>query len=272
MKTLIIVLSVFLAVSTVASAQNVTKPSKKEAQKTTYSCPMHPDEVSLTAGGCSKCGMKMVKTTERKFNHAVKGSQATSEVVTKYVCSMDGATSNEPGKCPKCGMDMTKKEVQKTTYSCPMHPEEVSSIEGGCSKCGMKMVKTTERKYNHAIKGSQASSEVVTKYVCSMDGTTSDEPGKCPKCGMDMVQKEVHKTTYTCPMHPEEMSLIEGGCSKCGMKMIKTRKYNHAVKGSQATSEIVTKYVCTMDGTTSDEPGKCPKCGMDMTKKEGDKK
>jgi len=33
MKTLIIVLSVFLAVSTGASAQNNTKPSKEETQK-----------------------------------------------------------------------------------------------------------------------------------------------------------------------------------------------------------------------------------------------
>lgn len=168
--------------------------------------------------------------------------------------------------------DTSKNEVNTTVYSCPMHPNEVSSTEGDCSKCGMKMVKTTERKYNHAVKGSQASSDVVTKYVCTMDGTTSDTSGKCPKCGMDMVQKEVQKTTYTCPMHPEEVSLIEGGCSKCGMKMVKTRKYNHAVKGSQASSEIVTKYVCTMDGATSDKPGNCPKCGMEMTKKESAKK
>jgi hypothetical protein len=29
---------------------------------------------------------------------------------------------------------------------------------------------------------------VVTKYVCSMDGTTSDKPGKCSKCGMEMTE------------------------------------------------------------------------------------
>jgi hypothetical protein len=193
MKNLIIVLSVFLAVSTVASAQNITKSSKKEVQKTTYSCPMHPEEVSLTEGGCSKCGMKMIKTTERKYNHAVKGSQASSEVVTKYVCTMDGATSDEPGKCPKCGMDMVKKEVQKATYTCPMHPDEVSLEQGKCSKCGMEMVKITKRKYSPAIKGSQTSRKVVTKYVCKMDGETSDKPGKCPKCGMEMTKKEGDK-------------------------------------------------------------------------------
>ncbi|MFV8326932.1 heavy metal-binding domain-containing protein [Flavobacterium sp. ZS1P14] len=113
MKNLIIVLSVFLAVSTVASAQKVTKNSKKEVQKTTYTCPMHPEEVSLIPGGCSKCGMTMVKTTKRKHNPAIKGSQTSSEVTTKYVCTMDGATSDKPGKCPKCGMEMTKMEDKK---------------------------------------------------------------------------------------------------------------------------------------------------------------
>jgi nitrite reductase/ring-hydroxylating ferredoxin subunit len=271
MKNLIIVLSVFLTVITVASAQVDTK---NEAQKITYACPMHPDEISLTEGGCSKCGMKMVKTTERKYNHAVKGSQASSEIVTKYVCTMDGTTSDKPGNCPKCGMEMTKEEAKKATYACPMHPDEISLTEGSCSKCGMKMVKTTERKYNHAVKGSQASSEIVTKYICTMDGATSDKPGKCPKCGMKMTEKEVQKTTYTCPMHPEEVSLIEGGCSKCGMKMVKTTKLNHdtAGKGQKTSTEVITKYVCTMDGATSDKPGKCSKCGMEMTKKESPKK
>ncbi|TRX35160.1 hypothetical protein FNW52_12100 [Flavobacterium sp. ZT3R18] len=193
MKTVIIVLTAFFAFSTTVIAQTDTESIKKEAQKTTYSCPMHAEEVSLIEGGCSKCGMKMVKTTERKYNHAVKGSQASSELVTKYVCTMDGAISDKPGNCPKCGMGMVPQEVQKTTYTCPMHPDEVSLIEGGCSKCGMKMVKTTERKYNHAVKGSQASSVVVTKYVCTMDGAISDKPGKCPKCGMEMNKEEGHK-------------------------------------------------------------------------------
>lgn len=27
-------------------------------------------------------------------------------------------------------------------------------------------------------------------YICTMDGYTSDKPGKCPKCGMDLVEKK----------------------------------------------------------------------------------
>ena len=150
MKNIIIVLSVFLAVSLGASAQ------KDESKKTTYVCPMHHDQMSLKSGKCPECGMMMVKTSEKMDTHATKGSQPKSKIVTKYVCSMDGTTSDKAGKC---------------------------------SKCGMMMTKTTEKMDTHATKGSQPRTKTITKYVCSMDGTTSNEPGKCPKCGMKMKEK-----------------------------------------------------------------------------------
>lgn len=154
---------------------------------------MHPEVVSMKEGKCSKCRMKLFKTTERKHNPAIKGSQASSEIGTKYVCAMDGTTSDKPCNCPKCGMEMTKQETQKTTYTCPMHPNEMSMAEGECSKCGMKMVKTAPSKHDPTVKGSQTKTKVVTKYVCTMDGATSDKPGKCPKCGMDMKEQEMEK-------------------------------------------------------------------------------
>jgi hypothetical protein len=55
----------------------------------------------------------MVKVAKKVAAHPLKGSQPTSKVVTKYVCTMDGSTSDEPGKCPKCGMEMTPKEEHK---------------------------------------------------------------------------------------------------------------------------------------------------------------
>jgi len=195
MKTLIIVLSVFLAVNTVSFAQiNNAASTNKVTQKTTYTCPMHPGEMSMKKGECSKCGMKLVKTTTLKHNPAVKGSQASTIIETKYVCKMDGTASDKPGKCPKCGMDMTK-ETQKTTYTCPMHPGEMSMKEGQCTKCGMKLVKTTSLKHNPAIKGSQTSTIVKEKYVCKMDGSTSDKAGKCAKCGMEMTPMDAGKKT-----------------------------------------------------------------------------
>lgn len=113
MKNLIIALSLFFVANTTVLAQEKKETSKKEVQKTMYTCPMHSNEVSTIEGGCSKCGMKMVKTSVRKHDPSAKGSQTKTKVVTKYVCTMDGGTSDKPGKCPKCGMDMKEMNEQK---------------------------------------------------------------------------------------------------------------------------------------------------------------
>jgi uncharacterized protein with PIN domain len=146
MKNLIIVLSVFLAVSTVATAQMSTKPSKESTQKTTYVCPMHPNEMSMAAGKCPKCGMELVKTTKTQLNTSVKGSQTSTIIEAKYICKMDGSTSDKPGKCPKCGMGMTKNEAPKAAYACPMHPTVTGKKGDKCSKCGMDLAKVEEDK------------------------------------------------------------------------------------------------------------------------------
>ncbi|WP_264565534.1 heavy metal-binding domain-containing protein [Flavobacterium sp. N3904] len=116
MKTLFIALAAFFAIGTAVSAQTTTKTTttttKKEVQKTMYTCPMHPKEMSDKKGQCPKCGMDMVATKVTVHNAAVKGSQTSTTVKTKYVCTMDGSTANKPGKCPKCGMAMTEKKVE----------------------------------------------------------------------------------------------------------------------------------------------------------------
>lgn len=154
MKKLIIVLSVFLAVSIGASAQKIIK---KEESKIIFICPTHPDVINSDQGKCPKCGMVMTKTTEKVPTYALKGCQPTTKTVTKYVCPMDGSTSDNPGKC---------------------------------SKCAMKMVEITEKVPTYALKGSQPMAKTVTKFVCPIDGTISDTKGECPKCGMDMTKKE----------------------------------------------------------------------------------
>ncbi len=101
MKKLIIVLSVFLAAQTFSFAQ--TETSKKPEQKRTiYTCSMHPEVVSDKEGKCPKCGMELVKKTQKK---------GSTEKI--YECNMcKGVTSKKSGKCPKCGMDLTLKEGQ----------------------------------------------------------------------------------------------------------------------------------------------------------------
>lgn len=204
MKTTIIVLSAFFAFSPIGIAQTVTE---KDGQEIIYVCPSHPDEMNPSSGKCPKCGMVLTKIIEKVDTHATKGSQSRNKTVIKYVCPMDGSTSDKPGEC---------------------------------AKCAMKMVKTFEKIDTHATKGSQPRNEIVAKYVCPVDGTTSTTEGRCSKCGTGMVK-------------------------------ITEKVDTHATKGSQPRSKTVTKYVCPMDGTTADVKGECPKCGMQMIEKENHK-
>lgn len=62
-------------------------------------------------------------------------------------------------------------------YTCPMHPEIVTSKPGSCPKCGMAL---------EAI----VSINLATEYFCPMDPeVVSDKPGSCPKCGMALEPK-----------------------------------------------------------------------------------
>jgi len=113
MKTLIIAITAFFAMGTAVSAQTTATAPKKEVQKTMYSCPMHPKEMSDKKGKCSKCGMDLVAVKDTAHKTTAKGSQATTAVKSKYVCTMDGSASDKPGKCPKCGMALTERKEEK---------------------------------------------------------------------------------------------------------------------------------------------------------------
>ena len=113
MKILLIVLTAFFTLGSAVYAQTKETPVKKDVQKTIYSCPMHPKEISDKKGKCSKCGMDLIATKETVHTTTAKGSQATTVAKSKYVCTMDGATADKPGKCPKCGMALVERKNDK---------------------------------------------------------------------------------------------------------------------------------------------------------------
>ena len=145
------------------------------------------------------------------------------------------------------------------------------------------------------------SAEASASYVCPMHPeVTSDSPGSCPKCGMDLVaQSEAGEHayhgqhgrgnhgdhtepaaeptgSYTCPMHPEVTSDSPGSCPKCGMDLVpqadagKHAHHGHHGHGNhgdhtEPAAEPTGPYTCPMHPeVTSDSPGSCPKCGMDL--------
>jgi len=110
MKNLIIVLSVFLAVSTIATAQTTTKSSKEALRKITYTCSMHPEIISSKKGKCPKCGMKLIEKSVIKNDVSIKKNQ-TKAIKTKiYACPMHPKSQGKLNdKCPKCGMKLTEE-------------------------------------------------------------------------------------------------------------------------------------------------------------------
>jgi Cu+-exporting ATPase len=77
--------------------------------------------------------------------HKAGASQRVSAVeAAEYTCPMHPEViSSEPGDCPKCGMALEPvapaRPATRTEYTCPMHPEVVRDEPGSCPKCGMAL-------------------------------------------------------------------------------------------------------------------------------------
>lgn len=83
-------------------------------------------------------------------------------------------------------------------------------------------------------------------------------------------------TTYHCPMHPTFVSNRQGDCPICGMTLVRVAKETSheppaprpsgSDKATISAADGTGKYVCPMEecGIVSAEPGRCPKCGMDL--------
>ncbi len=93
---------------------------------------------------------------------------------------------------------------------------------------------------------------------------------------------------YSCPMHPEVISDKPGSCPKCGMFLVPAEKgaASHDKASSSAAAALSTaapsatksapahdlpagEYSCPMHPeVTSNQPGSCPKCGMNLVQAE----
>ncbi|MBK6330129.1 MAG: copper-translocating P-type ATPase [Bacteroidetes bacterium] len=78
-------------------------------------------------------------------NHSQK-KNIDSAKLGKYYCPMHcegDKVYDRPGNCPVCGMNLEKvpeMSINKTSYTCPMHPEIVKDTPGSCPICGMDLV------------------------------------------------------------------------------------------------------------------------------------
>ena len=89
-----------------------------------------------------------------------------------------------------------------------------------------------------------------TLFSCPMHPEViSGEPGRCPECGMDLEQRAGS---------PEELAQLYGE---------RVHRHEHGDEDAMSDAARADHYTCPMHPEiVSDEPGRCPICGMFLEK------
>jgi RND family efflux transporter MFP subunit len=159
----------------------------------------------------------------------------------------------------------TNAAKQGVVYVCPM-PEHVSITydhPGNCPICGMALVPVTPGELKQLQPGGK-----VLYYTCPMPEHASvheDKPGKCPICGMTLIPVMALPGEATNSMPANTDSPIQQSTNP----PIQNAATNPAPANTNSVSSVKPAakqlYFCPMHPeVVSDEPGKCPKCGMDL--------
>ncbi|MCU7932434.1 MAG: efflux RND transporter periplasmic adaptor subunit [Candidatus Thiodiazotropha sp. (ex Codakia rugifera)] len=162
----------------------------------TYSCPMHPNEMSHLPGRCAQCGMNLTK----QHQHAAGKQNDTPD------------PAREPSEHEQASLS--------TLYACPMHPKETSRQPGSCPLCGMFLVKNDQPSHD-------SSGHTEHQQNSSIDHqTTLHSATEHNMANSDHEQASL-STLYACPMHPKETSRQPGSCPLCGMFLVKNDQPSH---------------------------------------------
>ncbi|MFO1497538.1 MAG: efflux RND transporter periplasmic adaptor subunit [Verrucomicrobiota bacterium] len=152
-------------------------------------------------------------------------------------------------------------------------------------------VEPTAAAQSQTVAGAEHRLPPAVKYICPMPEHVSiqyDHPGKCSICGMTLVPvsdaalAKLHPggnlLYFTCPMpeHSDVRSDKTGKCPKCGMTLIPVMDEPPVAPSAAAASDRPSPgertvpgklFTCPMAShadVVADQPGKCPKCEMEL--------
>jgi rubrerythrin len=167
-----------------------------------------------------------------------------------------GAAAESPAAFVTNGtgqVSSTNAEKEPVVYVCPM-PEHVSITydhPGNCPICGMALVPVTPSELKQLQPGGK-----VLYYTCPMPEHASvheDKPGKCPICGMTLIPVMAPPDAIHQSINPPTQNAATNSAPA---------NTNSPSETKPAARQL---YTCPMHpDVVSDEPGKCPKCGMDL--------
>ena len=177
-------------------------------------------------------------------------------------------TTNQPAQFSSMNAD-----TEPVVYVCPM-PEHVSITydhPGKCPICGMALVPVTPSELKRLLPGGK-----VLYYTCPMPEHASvheDKPGKCPICGMTLIPVMAAADAATNSEPPNAGSPAEASNSVSAKNADTNPMPAMTNSVSSAKSAAKQLYFCPMHpDVVSEEPGKCPKCGMDLVPKNDETK
>ncbi len=174
----------------------------------------------------------------------------TGSGLTDWTCTMHPEVSEKgPGKCPKCAMDLTQRE------------------KGGSLMAHRSLVKLGKKSgdFVTVLTGLKPGDQVIW---AGFEGLIEGMP----------VQPTAWGTTGPTEIPGGDVNPtppMKGMPGMTGMQMPGDRGSASGPKEMQITPGAhVSKavYICPMDkDVVSDKPGKCPKCGMELVKREASK-
>ena len=270
----------------------VPPPSSPNSQaETTYTCPMHPEVVSPAPGSCPKCGMDLILDASPTV--LPQKTIADPASPDEFTCPMHPEVRSEgPGSCPKCGMDLVPATQSGNGMGEPsqesgLHPMDATTGESGAHrmdavahhKMMVDMAMSTEQLpwalgFGLLIGGALTALVLWTPWPAVPRGPVGDAPSAVGNLLL---------SRYMIAFEGAAMLILAGiaGGVILGRREgppSGAERHNDAGASTHPShgDGIVEQQTDSSKGPTgvwtcpmhlevrSDEPGKCPKCGMNL--------